>query len=277
MTGARLPLVVTTAVRDRAADPESEAGQHPVIVLTYQHAGGARLRSLLARHSELACTSGTGILPLCELTAAAWRAVDGRPAGPPSRLAETSTRVLATSMITALLARQGKRRWCEFATAAPDAAVMFVRLFPSTRIVCLHRACPDFVYAAVRASPWGLAGPDFAPFISAHPASTTAALTSYWVARTAALLAFEQEHPGICHRVRYEELGGDSPSGLPDFLGLAEPGSRPAAWRYDETADFASGSAGPATDFPAGQIPSPLLERASDLMGELGYPPVGGR
>jgi hypothetical protein len=177
-------------------------------------------------------------------------------------------------MIAALLVRQGKRRWCEVAMAGPDAAAAFARLFPAARIVCLHRACPDVVRAAVQASPWGLAGAEYAPYTSAHPASTAAALTAFWAARTAALLAVEEAHPGICHRLRYEDLAAGSLAGLSGFLGLTSPGPGPAAWLDGEAADPAHGTAGPDADFPAGQIPPALRQRANGLMDKLGYRPL---
>jgi hypothetical protein len=275
VTGSRVPLDTDATVRDWPAGPDGAARTGPVIVLTYPHAGGERLGALLARYPDLACTAGTGILPLCDAAAAAWAAVDDRPGGPPSRLAETSTRALAASMITALLVQQGKRRWCEVATAAPDAAAAFTRLFPGARIVCLHRACPDVVRAAVQASPWGLAGVEYAPFTSAYPASTAAALTAHWAARTTSLLAFEQAHPGICQRLRYEDLAAGSLSSLSGFLGLTGPGPGPASWADDEAADPAHGTAGMHVGFPAGQLPPALLERASGLMEKLGYRPLG--
>jgi hypothetical protein len=275
VTGARVPLGTDAIVRDRSVGPDGGARTDPVIVLTYPHAGGERLSALLARYPDLACTAGTGILPLCDQAAAAWRAVDDRPGGPPSRLAEASTRALAVSMITALLVRHGKRRWCEVATAAPDAAAAFARLFSGVRIVCLHRACPDVVRAAVHASPWGLAGAEYAPFIGAYPASMATALTAHWAARAAWLLAFEEAHPGICHRLRYEDLTADSLTDLSGFLGLTDPGPDPAAWLYDEAADPAHGTTGMDFGFPAGQIPPALLERANGPMEKLGYRPLG--
>jgi hypothetical protein len=274
VTGLRLPPETDVTTGERLTGPDDGPSTAPVIVLTYPHAGGERLRALLARYPELACTVGTGILPLCENAATAWRAIEYRPGSPPSRLAETSTRALAVSMITTLLVRYGKRRWCEIATAAPDAAVAFARLFPGTRVVCLHRSCPDVVRSAAHASPWGVAGAEFAPFTSAHPASTAAALTAYWAARTMSLLAFEQAHPGICRRLRYEDLAADSLSGLSDFLGLSDPGPDSAAWLYDEAAEPVRDATGPAVSFPAGQLPPPLLDRANSLMQRLGYRPL---
>lgn len=271
MTSARLDQ--TTAVRNLSADSDGAARNAPVIILTYPLAGAGQLSTLLASHPDLACSTGTGILPLCQQAAAAWAAVDGRQDTAPSRLAMTTTRALATSMITALLARQGKRRWCEIATAAPDTAGTFAYLFPGTQIICLHRACPDVARAAIHASPWGLVGHEYAPFTTAHPASTAAALTAYWVARTTALLTFERAHPETCHRLRYEDLT-DSPASLPDFLRPRDPDPRPAAWLDDEAANLDIGTSGPDTGFPVEQIPPSLLERANSLMKQLGYQPL---
>jgi len=243
----------------------------PVIVLTYAHSGFGLLRSLLARHPDLACTSGTGVLPLCEQAAAAWRTADGQAAGPPPPLAAASIRNLVGTIITAVLCAEGKRRWCEISTAEPAAAKTFLQLFPATRVLCLHRSCPDVVYAAVHASPWGPAGPAIAPFVSAHPASAAAALTAYWTARAGRLLAFERAHPGACHRVRYEDLSGGSGSGLDAFLGLDDPVPVEPG-RADASAATPTDAHDPPAGFPVGQIPPGLLEQANSLMVELGYP-----
>lgn len=254
--------------------PGDPARRDPVIVLTYAYSGAERLQSLLARHPELACTSGTGILPLCEQAAATWRNVDGRPEGPLSALAITSTRALATGIITALLAQAGNRRWCELATASPVSAETFSQLYPGTRFLCLHRACPDVAHAALHTSPWGLAGPTFAPFNAAHPASSVAALTAYWTAHTGPLLAFEQAHPGNCRRVRYEDLATDAEaSQIFAFLGLPDPS--PGIFDRADANDRAPHAGHPTVPIPAAQIPAPLLAQANQLNSKLSYPPLG--
>ena len=154
----------------------------------------------------VAFTAGTGILPLCEQAAAVRRTVDGQPDGPPSRLALTSARALADGIIVSLLARTGKRRWCEFCHAMPDTAQTFALLYPGTRFVCLDRSCGNVIRAALDASPWGLADPALVPFIWAYPISATAALAAYWTAYTQSLLAFEAAHPSAVLRVRFEDL-----------------------------------------------------------------------
>jgi hypothetical protein len=250
------------------------AGGAPVIVLTFAHSGAGLLRSLLARHPDLACTAGTGVLPLCQQAATAWRIADDQADGPLPALAAASIRNLVSTIITAVLAAEGKRRWCEISTAEPAAATTFLQLFPATRVLCLYRSCPDVVYAAVHASPWGLAGQAFAPFVSTHPASAAAALTAYWTAHAGRLLAFERAHPGACHRVRYEDLTGGSCSGLRAFLGLDDPGPAAPGWAGASTATPGDAHDSP-TPFPTGQIPPGLLDRANSLMNELGYPPPG--
>jgi hypothetical protein len=253
----------------------------PVIVLAYPHVGMERLWSLLAANPALACTSGTGILPLCEQAAATWRGADSRTGAQLSPLAVTSTRALTTGVITAILARLGRRRWCEFATALPSSAETFLRLYPQTRVLCLHRACADVIYATLHASPWGLAGPEFAPFIVAYPGSIAAALTAYWTARTRSLIEFEEAHPEVCRRIRYEDLTEEAHAdALLAFLGLQAPDPDilipahvdVAAQAYESENGPPPGDADDRVPFPADQIPPPLLAQAHSLLTKLGYP-----
>jgi hypothetical protein len=256
---------------------DAETRGAPVIVLTYPYGGAGRLNTLLARYPDVACTSGTGILPLCEQAAAAWRGADGRDAGPLPRLAAVSIRALAGTIITTLLAREGRRRWCEIATAQPSTAETFLRLYPATRVICLHRACPDVGYAALHDNPWGLAHAGFAPFTAAYPGSTAAALVAYWAAHTAPLIAFEEAHPGQCRRLRYEDLASGMPLGLPSFLGLPDspgPGQESPA---STTANYVNGQEpadGQVPAMPSELIPPALLMQVNERATQLGYPPI---
>jgi len=81
----------------------------PVVVLAGSYSGAARLRHVLSGSTPFACTSGTGLLPLCAQAAATWQRVDNRD-GPPSSLALSSIRALAASMITAMMAWTLPRR-----------------------------------------------------------------------------------------------------------------------------------------------------------------------
>jgi hypothetical protein len=246
-------------------------GTAPIVVLTHAHSGAARLATLLAGHPDVACTSGSGILPLCEQAALAWRHVDGQTDSQLSGLALASTRSLVTTIVISLLAREGKRRWCEIVTAPPSTAETFLQLFPGTKVLCLHRALPQFVRACLDASPWGPSGAAFAPFTTAYPSSITAALTAYWTAHTRPLLTFEQAHPQATRRLRGEDLASGLDPGVLGFLGLDQ--FVPSLLDGPEPARIAShAEAGPP--FPLEQIPAPLLEQAARTMEDLGYPAI---
>jgi hypothetical protein len=250
--------------------------RNPVIVLTYAHAGSEFLQRELSRCSALACTSGTGLLPLFEQAAATWRGIDGR-GGPLSSLAASSLRAMADTMITSILVRTRGTRWCEFAQAPAGYAGTFLELYGTAKFVCLHRNCPDVIRAGVRANPWGLADSPFGPFAAAYPGSSVAAIAAYWAAFTESLLEFEAAQPRACHRVRYEDLV-DGPDDVTDrifaFLGLG-PDDAPAPGHLNDDAAPA-GARDLAPDagsrVPASQLPPPLGARVNELLARLGYP-----
>jgi hypothetical protein len=260
--------------------PEGSAAAVPLVVLSYSRAGSERLRDLLSGHPGLACTLASGLLPLCEQAAASWREVEGGHGEAPSALAAASIRAMTAGMAVALRARTGKRRWCEFSMAPPPAAGTFLRLFPQTRIACLHQSCPGFIRAALDAGDWGPSGPEFAPFVAAHPGSTVVALASYWAARSRALMDLEAEYPRVTQRIRSEELAAEPGAAVDGLLAFLEvrPGP-PGHWFPDERgqANGAGGAPAPADrsgNLPAALLPPPLLQQVNRQHAELGYPPL---
>ena len=88
---------------------------------------------------------------------------------------------------------------------------------------------------------------------------------------TAPLVAFEESHPDVCMRVRYEDLAGDPyPGDLFAFIGVEAPH---AGLPGQDSLGEERPSTGPAyrVPFPADQVPTPLLTRADCLTRELGY------
>ena len=149
-------------------------------------------------------------------------------------------------------------------------------MYPQTRILCLHRSCAGVIEAAIHASPWGLAGPEYAPFTAAYPDSTVAALTAYWSAHTAPLIALEETHPEACRRIRYEDLANDPHAGdLFAFLRMEAPRAGLADPKRPGEANQSRGLVDRAP-FPADQVPAPLLSQADNLACKLGYPPLAG-
>jgi protein-tyrosine sulfotransferase len=266
--------------RDRPAGPTVSADRTssaPVVVLASPDSGGQRLLSLLSASGELACTSGTGVLPLCDHAAQVWRrAENGSPrAGRLSALAAKSIRASVTPLVMHMLANSGARRWCECAAPAREAAEAFLGLFPGTRFICLHREASQVIRAALARSPWGLAGQAYQPFIAAQPGSTVAALAAYWAAHTETLLAFEADHPDKCLRVRFEDLPGtmgSTPAALNSFLGLAATGSPGSPGPREDDPPVPHPDSPPPAPLPLEQFPPTLMAQVNDLLGQLGYP-----
>ncbi|HEY3684685.1 MAG TPA: sulfotransferase [Streptosporangiaceae bacterium] len=257
--------------RRMAGDPASGTPTAPVVVLTYAGAGASRLRAVFADPGEMACSSGTGLLPLCETALATWRQAEG---GRTSSLAVASVRRLATGMINAMLVRSGRRRWCETAIAQADNARAFRNVFPEARFVCLHRSAPDMIYAMLRGTPWGPTGTAFAPYVAAHPGSPVAAMAAYWTAHAGPLLEFERAFPKSCLRVRYEDLvgrRGEVSGELAGFLGVPLPrggaGDGPPAPSGPD-------APGCGADVPASDLTAPLRAEVDRLHAALGYPPL---
>jgi Sulfotransferase family len=243
----------------------------PVIVLTYAHAGAQLLNSALSASRALACTSATGLLPLCHEAVSTWQQAEDRN-GPPSLLAISSVRALATTMITVIQARCGTSRWCETAFTPPAVAETFLQVFPEARFLCLHRSLRGVLGEAARAYPWGLGGSPFWAYAAPHPGNNAATIAAYWAARTGALLDFEAEQPGSCLRVRYEDLAADRGHRVSQIfaaLGLEAP--EPAVPRQQE--EDAAAGAEPGPPVPPDRIPPELLAKVRDLHIGLDYDP----
>ncbi|HEV2376605.1 MAG TPA: sulfotransferase [Streptosporangiaceae bacterium] len=278
--GPRTAALSRTAHTQRSPDGKDQPG--PVVILGCAQSGAARLQRVLAAYTALACTTGTGILPLCDLAAVTWRQAENRD-GPLSALASASIRALTDSLITAILVSAGTSRWCEISFAPAHCAEAFLELYPATRFVCLHRACPDVITDAVRAHPWGLSGTPFEPHAATHPGSTTAAIAAYWATTTQALLRFQEAHPAACRRLKYEDLPGGIAAIAEDvaaFLGLGHPGpatpNRPAG-QIPSPPEAAMATVGPApagAHMPTERIPAALRATINDLHAQLGYPPL---
>lgn len=273
----------TAVIPEIAVQPGPPAdGGHPVraapvIILGYPHSGAAQLQSMLSDGTGLACTSGTGLLPLCEQAAAVWQHAEGRDTEQISALAAASIRAMTGVLVTQILAAAGKDRWCELAMASDQAAETFLSLYPAARFVCMHRCFSDVTRTAIQAAPWGLAGHGYAPFLAAYPASTLAALAAWWSAHTTALLTFEQRHPRECQRIRYEDLAADQPgaaSAIASFLGIGHTVSRTAAHTPEIGTTGLSAGPAPGPPIPVTQLPPPLLTQVNNLLERLSYGPL---
>jgi hypothetical protein len=245
----------------------------PVIVLAAGYSGAETLTSILESRPGWACTSSTGILPLCAQAMTTWRKLgEGFEA-----MGTASVRSLASAMITCVLAAAGGKRWCEVSTA-PAAAASFAMLFPRARFVCLYRACPSVIAAAADTSPGGLASGDTGDFAARHPGSNVAAIAAYWCAVTSAMLGFEAAHADRSLRIRFEDLAAATQATTDQLmrfldLGTSELGLAAVPEPAGKAGVLVPGTGG----VPVSILPEQLLARVNELHAALGYPAVGQR
>jgi protein-tyrosine sulfotransferase len=281
MTSAPPADIYPVGLSPRRAGPSLGNGPAPMplICLCYAHSGIARLKPVLSGKLGIACTQGTGLLPLCEQAAATWTEIDNRD-GRLSALAQASIRSMITAMSTAVLASDSGTRWCEIAIAHPAAARTYLKIFPTAKFFCLHRHCLDVVRSAARTYPWGLTDTPFGPFTATF-SGTVAPVAAYWRKHTEAMLELEQDHPAAYLRIKHEDVTGD-PSAVADqisrFLGSARPanpGSRDViddspGQTNDSTAITAEAD-DPIQHVPVSQIPAQLRTEIDPLLAQLGY------
>lgn len=116
------------------------------------------------------------------------------------------------------------------------------------------------------------------------------ALARYWLDNATAIAAVEEAHPGLCHRVRYEDLVADPEDvmqGVYAFLGVSPaPGVAqacfsgelerfgPADHKIWATSSVRGDSVGRGQSVPAGLISPPVIGAINELADKLGYLPV---
>lgn len=271
----------------RAADP--------VFVLCMGRSGSTLLRLVLDTHPDLACPPETNIPALCSQLAVVWSLIEGAPLSlqrgdaPPTvpDAAIAGIRQTMDAMTAPYLRRRGKKLYCDKSLGTAAYAGLLLRVYPGARFICLFRHPMDMISSGLEACPWGLNGYGFDRYIADSPGNAVMALARYWLDGATAIASVLEQHPGNCHRVRYEDLVGDPErvaGGLFDFLGVARvPGIAEAVFageheRYGPadhkiwyTSEISQASIGRSDSLPVGLIPPPVLESINGLLGRLGY------
>jgi hypothetical protein len=270
----------------------------PVFVLCMGRSGSTLLRFLLDGHPDLACPPETSLPALCTRLAVVWSLIEGAPLAaergdaPPQvpDAAVRGIRRMLDEMTGSYLARRGKRVFCDKSLGSAPHAGLLRQVYPRARFVCLYRHPMDMIRSGLEACSFGLNGYGFDPYIAGSPGNAVAALARYWLDNATAIARAEEGHPGLCHRVRYEDLVEDPEgvmAGLYAFLGVGPApgvaracfsGERerfgPADHKIWATSSVSGDSVGRGESVPAGLIPPPVTDAINELAGKLGYLPV---
>jgi hypothetical protein len=253
----------------------------PVILVSSAHSGGRRLQQILGCKADMAYTTATGIITLCQTADTTWRRVEGGVEGATSTLAGKAIRTHALVLVSTILARSGKKRWCELITAPPASADTFLRLFPETRFICVHRAFDDVAHAVAEAHPWDLSSSEIGAFTNIYPGNRLSAIAAYWASYSEQLVTLEEAHKHASLRVLYEDLVADQANTLDrvlEFLGIdGLSGTAEPPWNaVRHMAEAREARFETRAGLPFGDIPDELVNRVNRMLARLGYPALHG-
>jgi protein-tyrosine sulfotransferase len=286
-------------VRPHSASAGPGPVADPVFVLCNGRSGSTLLRFLLDAHPELACPPETNLPGLCVQLATVWSLIEGAPLSanrgdeppeiPPAAIA--GVRETMDRMVGSYLARRGKERYCDKSLGSARFVPLLRRVYPQARFICLYRHPMDVIASGAEACPWGLSGYGFDPYIAATPGNTVMALASFWMDNVQAALAAEESLPGVCLRLRYEDLVADpekAAAAIFEFLGVAPaPGISQACFSSERerfgpadhkiwyTSGVSADSVGRGWSVPTAMISPQLMGMVNELAGRLGYLTVG--
>jgi hypothetical protein len=183
-------------------------------------------------------------------------------------------------------ARQNKRLYCDKSLDSVYHLELVHDLIPDARMVLVFRHVMDTVASGIEASPWGFQAYGYTPYVQAQPGNAVAALASYWLDHVSKALAWEEEHPEICHRVRYEDLvlhPEETIAAIQAFLGVEEdlsvlarafdraPPRGPGDYKVEHTTAVHASSIGHGKRVPVGMLPPALLAALNEKLEALGY------
>jgi hypothetical protein len=254
------------------------------------------MRFILDSHPDLACGPETNIASTAATLVLNWGTLEGaesssRPGTAPlPPEAGRAVRDTIDQMFDRYLRRRGKKRWADKSLSTPSFAGLMARLYPDAQFICLFRHCMDVIASGVEATPWGLRGFGFSEYVMKHPGNDVAAIGNYWLDTAQNSLAFMEEHPQACHRVRYEDLVTDPEgtiAGIFGFLGMdqvpgiadlvfktAHEGGGPSDPKIWFTRAITSGSMGRGVTVPADMLPPGLRGQINETLAKLEYRPV---
>jgi len=264
----------------------------PVFVLSASRSGSTLMRFILDSHPDLACPPETDVTTACARLLHTWdileNAIAGQDAGQPgSSRALAAVRDTIDGIYGRYLRRRGKRRWCDKSLGSHHEAELAARLYPGAKFICLYRHCMDVIASGVEACPWGLHRFGFDGFTGNYPGNSVTAVGSYWLATVQSIMAFEESHPDVCHRVRYEDLvtapeetaaaifafvdAEPMPGIARDCFRTPHEGNGPGDEEIWFTSGITADSVGCGVRVPTAALVPEVRQGVNEVLGRLGY------
>lgn len=289
------------------------------LIVGAARSGTTLLRLMLDNHPEIGCPAEAGIPSLISTLGRVWWTIDAdqtrsgtgdppalkeerlQPLGndqlalmgappelPPKARDETQRAALA--VMRHYCERNGKHVYCDKSLDSVYHLEAVRQTFPDARYVLLFRHVMDTVASGIEASPWGFHAYGYLPFVQHSPDNLVAALVNYWLTHVDGALRWEDSHPELCHRIRYEDLVtapeevlvrlfgflgvGTDVSVLETAFEKAAAAGGPGDYKVTFTSNVDARSIGHGKRVPVGMIPPPLLDRLNATLTVLGYEPL---
>ena len=274
----------------------TEAGAGPVFILTASRSGSTLLRFILDSHPDLACPPETMIGSTCATMTRLWECLEhsgdaerSDATQPPDISAEGLSMIRAAldGAYGSYLKRRGKKRWCDKSLDTFQYAATIRKIYPEAKFVCLVRHCMDVVASGVKNCPWGVTRFGFDPFVAQYPGNNVAAIGTYWLTCTRAIVEFHDQNPDSCIMVRYEDLVTTPETTAADILRFIDaspsPGIADACFSLpheergpgDEKIWFtnrvSADSMGQGISVPAGALPPDTRVSINQILTRLRY------
>lgn len=286
---------------------ERNHNRPPIFVLTAARSGSTLLRFILDSHPELACPPEIELASACTELTRTWGVLEnaiasrsGSAADPLAPTAEVlaSVREAADAVLSRYLQSTGKRQLCEKSMQTIFHADLMTQVYPEAKFICLYRHCMDVIASVldgmgpekaervVSASPTRPSLWFLMDCIARNPRNTVAAVAEYWLECSQRSMTFEENNPGRCYRMRYEDLVAEpeeTMAALFSFLDIAqEPGITRACFQdsHDSgpgdpkillTSKIQSGSVGAGHRVPAIRLAGSARSSINDTLAALNY------
>jgi protein-tyrosine sulfotransferase len=262
-------------------------------ILSDARSGSTLLRYMLDTHPEICCPGELYLGELCKNLCWTLSFTTGvlstTSRSEKEQIVVDRARKIVSEIMHTYVQAKKKRIWCEKSPPNIQYLSTLHRLFPDARYICLYRNCLDVVYSLLETNRLGW-WPELVPYVVSNPDNLVAAMIENWRDRATRLLAFENENPSVCFRIKFEDLVTQpekvvgpllrflevrSDSDLPDRVFLSRHDEGVGDIKAQTSNRIRKDAVGKGSAISLSLIPPHLLEEMNALLSQLEYPIVG--
>ena len=266
----------------------------PIFVLSCERSGSTLLRYIIDTHPQVCSPAHLHLGQLCRslfisISYSIGQTMEAADEATQKRLVAAEVRSIVEGFMQRYAKAKGKQMWCEKTTENLQYLRFLRDVFPDAKYICLYRNCMDVVHSSIECSRLGFL-PELVPYVQKRPDNLVAAMVDSWVEKTTTLLEFEQAHPALCFRIKYETLvvepvqtlsamfaalGLDWDEKLLSAVFSTEHDQGSGDTKILFTKKVNTDSIGRGSTISRSNVPDELLDKMNQLLARLEYPIVG--